>query len=178
MDFTRQRSRRLRGEPGYTAIQTARRTSPCRCAAWRARTRTSSSTWAGGTPPASARPRVADTLLVPFAPTSVDLWTVEPSWPCCRRPERSQPCAASLPPSSQGVRRGSDKSGAARWLREYSAQWTLDAPIGTRKASQCLRRRYPSPSINRRDAKAIAEMMVLYRYLFDMNTYHKTYYDI
>src|SRR5262245_57943192 len=78
MDFTRQRRRRLQGEPGYTAIQT-------REVDVAVQVRRMAGKYAdividvGGRDTASQRAAlaVADVLLVPFAPTSVDLWTVD-----------------------------------------------------------------------------------------------------
>jgi chromosome partitioning protein len=78
MDFTRQRQQRLKGEPGYTAIQT-------READVAMQVRRMAAKYAdiiidvGGRDTASQRAglAVADTLVIPFAPTSVDLWTVD-----------------------------------------------------------------------------------------------------
>src|SRR5713101_9995907 len=78
MDFTRQRQRRREGEAGYTAIQTrevdvavqVRRMAP---------KYGDIIIDVGGRDTASQRAAlaVADRLLIPFPPTSVDLWTAE-----------------------------------------------------------------------------------------------------
>src|SRR5215510_4220782 len=76
--MSRQRQRRAKGDAGYTAIQT-------READVAVQVRRMTGTYAdividvGGRDTASQRAAlaVADILLVPFAPTSVDLWTVD-----------------------------------------------------------------------------------------------------
>jgi chromosome partitioning protein len=173
MDFTRQRSRRLRGEPGYTAIQT-------READVAVQVRRLAGTYAdividvGGRDTASQRAAlaVADTLLVPFAPTSVDLWTVDAVLALLQEARAFNRALRAYAVINKAFARGSDNRDAAEMLREYPAQWTyLDAPIGTRKAfSNAFGGGYAITEYQPKDAKAIAEMMVLYRYLFDMNT--------
>jgi chromosome partitioning protein len=78
MDFTRQRQRRLHGEPGYTAIQTREADVAVHVRCMTAKY-ADTVIDAGGRDTASQRAAlaVADMLVVPFAPTSVDLWTVD-----------------------------------------------------------------------------------------------------
>jgi chromosome partitioning protein len=173
MDFTRQRQRRLHGEPGYTAIQT-------READVAVQVRRMVGQYAdividvGGRDTASQRAAlaVADILLVPFAPTSVDLWTVDAVLALLKEARAFNRALRAYAVINKAFARGSDNRDAAEMLREYPAQWTyLDAPIGTRKAfSNAFGGGYAITEYQPKDAKAIAEMMVLYRYLFDMNT--------
>jgi chromosome partitioning protein len=67
--------------------------------------------------------------------------------------------------------RGSDNRDAADMLREYPEHWTyIEAPIGTRKAlSNAFGGGYAVTEYHPRDAKAVAEMMALYRHLFCTN---------
>jgi chromosome partitioning protein len=173
MDFTRQRQRRLHGEPGYTAIQT-------READVAVQVRRMAGKYAdividvGGRDTASQRAAlaVADILLVPFAPTSVDLWTVDAVLALLKEARAFNRALRAYAVINKAFARGSDNRDAAEMLREYPAQWTyLDAPIGTRKAfSNAFGGGYAITEYQPKDAKAIAEMMVLYRHLFDMNT--------
>jgi chromosome partitioning protein len=173
MDFTRQRQRRLHGEPGYTAIQT-------READVAVQVRRMAGKYAdividvGGRDTASQRAALAvsDILLVPFAPTSVDLWTVDAVLALLKEARAFNRALRAYAVINKAFARGSDNRDAAEMLREYPAQWTyLDAPIGTRKAfSNAFGGGYAITEYQPKDAKAIAEMMVLYRYLFDMNT--------
>jgi chromosome partitioning protein len=173
MDFTRQRQRRLHGEPGYTAIQT-------READVAVQVRRMAAKYAdividvGGRDTASQRAAlaVADVLLVPFAPTSVDLWTVDAVLVLLQEARAFNRALRAYAVINKAFARGSDNRDAAEMLREYPAQWTyLDAPIGTRKAfSNAFGGGYAITEYQPKDAKAIAEMMVLYRDLFDLNT--------
>jgi chromosome partitioning protein len=173
MDFTRQRQRRLQGEPGYTAIQT-------READVAVQVRRLAGRYAdivvdvGGRDTTSQRAAltVADILLVPFAPTSVDLWTVDAALALLKEARAFNRALRAYAVINKAFARGSDNRDAAEMLREYPAQWTyLDAPIGTRKAfSNAFGGGYAITEYQPKDAKAIAEMMVLYRYLFDMST--------
>jgi chromosome partitioning protein len=78
MDFTRQRQQRMKDGPGYTAIQT-------READVAVQVRQMAQKYddiiidVGGRDTASQRVAlaVAETLLIPFSPTSVDLWTAD-----------------------------------------------------------------------------------------------------
>src|SRR5215467_5104960 len=78
MDFTRQRQQRMKDGPGYTAIQT-------READVAVQVRQMAQKYddiiidVGGRDTASQRAAlaVAQTLLIPFSPTSVDLWTAD-----------------------------------------------------------------------------------------------------
>jgi chromosome partitioning protein len=170
MDFTRQRQRRLTGEPGYTAIQT-------READVAVQVRRMVGKYAdmiidvGGRDTASQRAAlaVADVLVIPFAPTSVDLWTVDAVIVLLTDARAFNPSLQAYAVINKAFARGSDNRDAAAMLREYPAQWTyLDAPIGTRKAfSNAFGGGFAITEYQPRDAKAIAEMTTLYRYLFD-----------
>ena len=169
MDFTWQRQRRLRGEPGYTAIQT-------READVAVQVRRMQDKYAdilidvGGRDTASQRAAlaVANILLIPFAPTSVDLWTVDTVITLLKEARAFNPSLQAYALINKAFARGSDNRDAAEMLREYPAQWTyLDTPIGTRKAfSNAFGGGYAVTEYQPRDAKAIAEMLTLYQYLF------------
>src|SRR4030095_4824651 len=100
MDFTRQR--RLQGEPGYTAIQTREADVAVQVRRMAGRYADIVIDVSGrDTTSQRAALAVADILLIPFAPTSVDLWTVDAVLACCRRPERSTVRCAPTPSSTR-----------------------------------------------------------------------------
>jgi chromosome partitioning protein len=171
MDFTRQRQRRLKGEPGYTAIQT-------READVATQVRRMVSKYAdiiidvGGRDTASQRAAlaVADTLVIPFAPTSVDLWTVDTVVLLLKEARTFNRRLRAYAVINKAFPRGSDNREAADMLREYPEHWGyLDTPLGTRKAfSNAFGGGYAVTEYQPKDAKAIAEMAALYRHLFDI----------
>jgi chromosome partitioning protein len=170
MDFTRQRQRRLAGEPGYTAIQT-------READVAVQVRRMASKYAdmiidvGGRDTASQRAAlaVANTLVIPFAPTSVDLWTADIVVALLKEAREFNRRLRAYAVINKAFPRGSDNREAADMLREYPEHWAyLDTPIGTRKAfSNAFGGGYAVTEYQPKDAKAIAEMMALYRHIFD-----------
>jgi chromosome partitioning protein len=172
MDFTRQRQQRLHGEPGYTAMQT-------READVAVQVRHLTDKYAdilidvGGRDTASQRAAlaVAHVLLVPFAPTSVDLWTVETVAKLLQEARVFNPALRAYAVLNKAFPRGSDNADAAALLQESPEVWTyLDAPLGTRKAfSNAFGGGYAVTEYQPKDAKAIAEMMALYRHLFYTN---------
>jgi chromosome partitioning protein len=169
MDFTRQRQRRLHGEPGYIAIQT-------READVAVQARRMTGKYAdilidvGGRDTASQRAAlaVADLLVIPFAPTSVDLWTIDTVVALLNDAKAFNRDLHAYAIINKAFARGSDNTDAADMLLEYSEHWTyLDTPIGTRKAfSNAFGGGYAVTEYQPKDSKAIAEMMALYRYLF------------
>ena len=173
MDFTRQRQRRLAGEPGYTAIQT-------READVAVQVRRMTDKYedividVGGRDTASQRAAlaVADTLVIPFAPTSVDLWTVDTVVALLKEARTFNRRLQAYALINKAFPRGSDNRDAADMLREYPEHWTyLETPIGTRKAfSNAFGGGYAVTEYQPKDAKAVAEMTALYRHLFDTRT--------
>ena len=172
MDFTRQRQQRLHGEPGYTALQT-------READVAVQVRHLTGKYAdilidvGGRDTASQRAAlaVADILLVPFAPTSVDLWTVETVTKLLQEARVFNPRLRAATVLNKAFPRGSDNADAAALLRECPEVWTyLDTSLGLRKAfSNAFGGGYAIMEYQPKDAKAIAEMTALYRYVFHTN---------
>ena len=173
MDFTRQRQRRLDGKPGYTALQS-------READVMVQVRQMAPKYAdiiidvGGRDTASQRAAlaVADTLLIPFPPTSVDLWTADTVVALLKEARPFNPSLRVVAMLNKAFPRGPDNAEAAAILREYSAYWTyLDAPIGQRKAlSNAFGGGFAITEYQPKDTKAIVEMRAVYRHLFDIET--------
>lgn len=172
MDFTRHRQQRRHGEPGYTAMQT-------READVAVQVRHLTAKYAdilidvGGRDTASQRAAlaVAHVLLVPFAPTSVDLWTVETVTTLLQEARVFNPRLRAYTLLNKAFPRGSDNADAAALLGESPEVWMyLDTPLGLRKAfSNAFGGGYAITEYQPKDAKAIAEMTALYQYLFHTN---------
>jgi chromosome partitioning protein len=170
MDFTRQRQRRTEGDAGYTAIQT-------READVAVQVRRMVQKYGdividvGGRDTASQRAAlaVADALLVPFPPTSVDLWTADTVVTLLKEAEAFNPRLRAYALINKAFPRGPDNAEAAALLQEYPEHWTyVDTPIGNRKAfSNAFGGGYAVTEYQAKDTKAIAEMRALYRYIFD-----------
>jgi chromosome partitioning protein len=170
MDFTRQRQRRMEGEAGYTAIQTrevdvavqVRRMAP---------KYGDIIIDVGGRDTASQRAAlaVADRLLIPFPPTSVDLWTTDTVVTLLKEAGAFNPGLRAYAMLNKAFPRGADNAAAAALLQEYADSWTyVDTPVGNRKAfSNAFGGGYAVTEYQPRDAKALAEIRALYQYIFD-----------
>jgi chromosome partitioning protein len=180
MDFTRQRQRRLNGEPGYTAIQTREADVAVQVHRMTAKY-TDIVIDVGGRDTASQRAAlaVADILVIPFAPTSVDLWTVDTVVALLNDARAFNRGLRAYAIINKAFPRGSDNTDAAEMLREYPEQWTyLETPVGTRKAfSNAFGGGYAVTEYQPKDVKAIAEMMALYRHLFHTNAVSREHHN-
>ena len=170
IDFTRQRQRRTAGDAGYTAIQT-------READVAVQVRRMVQKYGdividvGGRDTASQRAAlaVADVLLLPFPPTSVDLWTADTVVTLLKDAQPFNPGLRTYAILNKAFPRGTDNVESASLLQEYPDHWTyVDAPIGNRKAfSNAFGAGYAVTEVQQKDAKAITEIRALYRYIFD-----------
>ena len=170
MDFTRQRQRRMAGEVGYTAIQT-------READVAVQVRRMSPKYGdiiidvGGRDTASQRAAlaVADRLLIPFSPTSVDLWTADTVVVLLKEARMFNPHLNAYAILNKAFSRGADNAEAAAILQEYPDHWMyLETLIGNRKAfSNAFGGGQAVMEYQPKDTKAMKEMRALYRHLFD-----------
>ena len=170
MDFIRQRQQRMKDGPGYTAIQT-------READVAVQVRQMAPKYGdiiidvGGRDTASQRAAlaVAETLLIPFSPTSVDLWTADTVVALLKDAHPFNPGIRAYAVLNKSFPRGSDNIEAGAILREYPNHWTyLDTPIGSRKAfSNAFGDGYAVTEQQPKDPKAIKEITRLYRHIFD-----------
>jgi chromosome partitioning protein len=170
MDFTRQRQRRTEGKSDYTAMQT-------READVAVQVRRMAPKYGdividvGGRDTASQRAAlaVADRLLIPFSPTSVDLWTADTVMALLQEARPFNPGLRAYAVINKAFPRGPDNAETAAMLREYPEHWMfLDAAVGNRKAfSNAFGEGYAVTEYQPKDAKAIAEIQALYRCIFD-----------
>jgi chromosome partitioning protein len=112
---------------------------------------------------------VADRLLIPFSPTSVDLWTADTVMALLQEAKPFNPGLRAYAVINKAFPRGPDNAETAAMLQEYPDHWRLlDAAIGNRKAfSNAFGEGYAVTEYQPKDAKAIAEIQSLYRYVFD-----------
>ena len=170
MDFTRQRQQRLKDGPGYTAIQT-------READVAVQVRQMTGKYddiiidVGGRDTASqhAALAVAEVLLIPFSPTSVDLWTADTVVALLKDAKPFNPNIRAFAVLNKAFSRGNDNIEAAGILREYPEHWAyLADAIGNRKAfSNAFGGGYAVTEYQPKDPKAIGEITHLYRHLFN-----------
>ena len=120
----------------------------------------------GGRDTASQRAAlaVADIFVMPFAPTSVDLWTDDTVIALLKEARPFNPELRACVFINKAFPSGSDNIEAANMLQEHLAHWDyLDTPIGNRKAfSTAFGRGLAVSELMPRDRKAVAEMKALF----------------
>lgn len=170
IEFTRQRNDRTEGNAGYTAIQSFE-------ADVAVQVRNLTPKYddiiidVGGRDTVSQRAAlaVAHTLIMPFSPTSIDLWTDEHMIELLKDARPFNPALCAWAFINKAFPSGSDNAEAAAILYEYADHWQfLDTPIGNRKVfSTTFGKGYAVTEITPRDAKAVAEIMALYVHIFN-----------
>ena len=166
--FTRQR-KQTKGETGYTSIQSFE-------ADVVEQVRNLKSKYddividVGGRDTASQRAAlvVADIFVMPFAPTSVDLWTDDTVIALLKEARPFNPDLCAYAVINKAFPSGSDNIEAANMLQEHLDYWNyLDTPIGNRKAfSTAFGKGLAVSEVLPRDRKAVAEMTALFAHTF------------
>lgn len=111
---------------------------------------------------------VADVLLVPFVPRSFDVWTLEKvaALVAEMRTANEALCAYSF--INRADPRGQDNDDAAEVLKETGQLTFIDITLGARKAfSNAAAQGLAVTELKPQDAKAVEEIMTLFRYVFD-----------
>lgn len=169
-DFTILRNERMEGGAGYTSIKLA---GP----AVRTQTQRLANKYqdiiidTGGRDTTSQRAAltIADLLLVPFVPRSFDIWTLEK---VAALVSEMQPANSKLKAYAflnRADARGQDNDEAMSFLRESSALTFIETPLGSRKAfSNAAAQGLAVTELRPPDAKALDEIQILYRYIFDI----------
>ena len=166
--FTRQR-KQTKGATGYTSIQSFE-------ADVVEQVRNLKSKYddividVGGRDTASQRAAlvVADIFVMPFAPTSVDLWTDDTVIALLKEARPFNPDLRAYAVINKAFPSGSDNIEAAKMLQEHLDYWNyLDTPIGNRKAfSTAFGKGLAVSEVLPRDRKAVAEMTALFAHTF------------
>lgn len=169
-DFTALRNERLPGGAGYTGVKL---TGP----AVRTETLRLAEKYddividTGGRDTTSQRAAlsVADVLLVPFVPRSFDVWTLEKVSNLVAEMRTANPRLKAYAFINRADPSGRDNAEAAEVIRETASLSFLDAALGTRKAfSNAASQGLAVTEIKPQDQKAADEIMMLFRYVFDI----------
>jgi chromosome partitioning protein len=113
---------------------------------------------------------VAQVLLVPFVPRSFDVWTLEKVGGLVGEMRAANASLAAYAFLNRADPRGQDNDDAAEALKETAELRFLETPLGTRKAfSNAAAQGMAVTELKPQDAKATEEVLMLYRYLFDVN---------
>jgi chromosome partitioning protein len=169
-DFTILRNERSDGNAGYTSIKLTG-------AAVRSQTQRLTDKYqdiiidTGGRDTTSQRAAltVADVLLVPFVPRSFDVWTLEKVGALVAEMLPANPKLRAYTFLNRADARGQDNSEAVDVLKETDSLAFIDTPLGSRKAfSNAAAHGLAVTELKPPDPKAIEEMLMLYRYLFDI----------
>ncbi len=170
-DFTILRNERMDGTAGYTSIKLAG-------AAVRTQTIRLADKYqdiiidTGGRDTTSQRAAltIADLLLVPFVPRSFDIWTLEKVGALVAEMQPANSKLKAYAFLNRADARGQDNDEATGFLRESPALSFLDSPLGTRKAfSNAAAQGLAVTELKPPDPKAIDEVMILYRNIFDIS---------
>ncbi len=124
----------------------------------------------GGRDTASQRAAlvVADIFVMPFAPTSVDLWTDDTVIALLKEARPFNPNLHAYVVINKAFPSGSDNIEAASMLQEHLDHWEyLETPVGNRKAfSTAFGKGLAVTEITPHDRKAAAEMKALFDHTF------------
>jgi chromosome partitioning protein len=111
---------------------------------------------------------VADVLLVPFLPRSFDIWTLEKAGSLVDEMRLANPALRAYAFLNRTDPRGQDNLEAAEVLQDTPALRFIDTPLGARKAfSNAAAQGLAVTELTPLDRKATAEILTLFRYLFD-----------
>jgi chromosome partitioning protein len=118
---------------------------------------------------------VADTLLIPFVPRSFDVWTIEKVSGLVSEMRAANPELRAYTFINRADPRGQDNDDAADVLKETEALTFIPTPLGTRKAfSNAAAAGLAVTEIKPQDPKASEEILMLYRYVFDIKSVSAT----
>lgn len=112
---------------------------------------------------------VADVLLVPFVPRSFDIWTLEKVGALINEMHPANPKLKAFTFLNRADPRGQDNDDAAQVLKDTEALEYANLALGSRKAfSNAAAQGLAVTELKPGDPKAIEEVMMLYRYVFDI----------
>lgn len=169
-DFTQLRNERLNGTAGYTSIKLTG-------AALRTQVQRLTDKYddilidTGGRDTTSQRAAltVADLLLIPFVPRSFDIWTIERVGALVSEMTPANPTLQAYSFINRADPRGQDNNDAADVLKETSGIQFVDVVIGARKAfGNAAAEGLAVTELKNIDPKASDEILMLYRYIFDI----------
>jgi chromosome partitioning protein len=112
---------------------------------------------------------VANIYVVPFLPGSFDVWTLDSVGNLVEEARAFNDNLKAVCTINRADAKGADNAEAAAIASETPHLIYLDAPLGNRKAFRSAAAQgLAVTEVKPADPKAIAEIMVLYKYLFDI----------
>lgn len=169
-DFTDLRSERLGGDPGYTSIKLTGKA--VRDQVQRLKDKYDDiiiDTGGRDTVSQRAALTVADILLVPFAPRSLDVWTFEHVENLIDEMTPANPDLRAYAFINRADHQGSDNEDAAAFMQESNVLGFIPAHLGNRKAfASAVAEGLGVVEYKPRDKKAIGEMETLFRHLTEV----------
>jgi chromosome partitioning protein len=175
-DFTVLRNERLEGGAGYTSIKLTG-------SAVRTETRRLTDKYddividTGGRDTTSQRAAltISDVLLVPFVPRSFDVWTLEKVSSLIGEMRAANPDLVAYAFINRADPRGQDNADAEAVIAETPELTLVPTALGARKAfGNAAAAGLSVVELRPEDPKASEEMMILYRYLFDIKVTSRT----
>ena len=119
---------------------------------------------------------IADVLLVPFVPRSFDVWTLEKVSALVEEMRTVNPKLQACSFLNRADPRGQDNADAGEVLRDCSALSFIDLQLGARKAfSNAAAQGMSVTELRHADPKAVSEIMLLYKYIFDTENISEKY---
>lgn len=169
-DFTILRNEKMGGNAGYTSIKLTG--SAVRTELLRLSTKYDDviiDTGGRDTTSQRAAISIAHKMIIPFVPRSFDIWTIEKVAGLVGEMQQANPSILVFTFLNRIDARGADNKEAEGILKENPIIKFMDAPIGTRKAfGNAAAQGLSVTELKPQDDKASAEIMILYKYIFDI----------
>ncbi len=171
-DFTMLRNERQEGGAGYTSIKLTGQA--VRTETLRLKNKYDDiiiDTGGRDTTSQRAALTVSDLLLVPFVPRSFDVWTLEKVSNLVGEMRAANEGLQAFTFLNRADSRGQDNQEAAELLREAEELTFIDSPLVERKAfGNAAAVGLAVTEVKPQDPKATDEIMMLFRYVFDINS--------
>lgn len=169
-DFTIQRNEATQGKAGYTNIKLA--ASAVRTEILRLKQKYDDiiiDTGGRDTTSQRAGISIADVMLVPFVPRSFDIWTIERTATLVAEMQSANPTLKVGVFLNRVDVRGADNQDAEEALKQAEVFHFVPTPLGTRKAfGNAAALGLAVTELKPQDEKATAEILALYKYVFNM----------
>ncbi len=112
---------------------------------------------------------IADVLLVPFVPRSLDVWTMEKVEELLEEIKTVNPGLVAYSFLNRADAAGSENDQTKEFLRESQIVTYVDCPLGYRKAfGKAIAQGLSLVELKPQDAKATEEMTALFQHVFGM----------
>ena len=121
---------------------------------------------------------VAEVMLVPFVPRSFDVWTLDKVGVLVDEMRTANAALRAFTFLNRADPRGQDNAEAEELLKENTALSFINTPLGARKAfSNAAAQGLAVTELRPADPKAVEEMLMLFRYIFDDKMISKIYQE-